>query len=239
MHSRCRLNWADAGVAAVICLIAGLLVLPAVNGTRFQYRVAACQENLRQVGQALTEYSHKNNDLFPVVPAEGNFAAAGIYAPILAQDGYLDQPQRVLCPDSFLAQKEGFQLPSLEELRSAVGQKLIAIRQRMGGSYGYCLGYFDHGVYQPTRNLSRQRFAIMADEPSADRPGHQSANHGGLGQNVLFEDMHVEFCCTSRPGDGADDIYTNNNNEVAPGLNRDDAVIASSGTAPLVCVVLP
>ena len=102
----------------------------------------------------------------------------------------------------------------------------------MGGSYGYCLGYFDHGVYQPTRNLNRDYFAIMADAPSADRPDHQSANHGGLGQNVLFEDLHVEFCSTTRPGNGNDDIYANDNNEVAPGLHRDDAVIASSGTAP-------
>ena len=109
----------------------------------------------------------------------------------------------------------------------------------MGGSYGYCLGYFDHGVYQPTRNLKRDYFAIMADAPSMDRPDHQSENHGGLGQNVLFEDSHVEFCSTTRPGDGTDDIYANDNNEVAPGLNRDDAVIASSGTAPFVFVSIP
>ena len=54
---------------------------------------------------------------------------------------------------------------------------------------------------------------------------------------MLFEDLHVEFCCTSRPGN--DDIYANDNHEVAPGLHRDDSVIASSGTSPLVCVHLP
>jgi len=109
----------------------------------------------------------------------------------------------------------------------------------MGGSYGYCLGYFDHGVYQPTRNLNRDYFAIMADAPSTDLPNRQSDNHGGLGQNVLFEDLHIEFCSTTRPGNGYDDIYANDNHEVAPGLNRDDSVIASSGTAPVVCVSIP
>ena len=108
----------------------------------------------------------------------------------------------------------------------------------MGGSYGYCLGYVDHGKVRPTRNLNRDYFAILADAPS-DRPDHQSNNHGGVGQNVLFEDQHVEFCNTTRPGDGRDDIYTNDNHEVAPGLHRDDAVLAASGTPPAGCVSVP
>ncbi len=238
-HGCSRLSWADVGVAAVIFVVSGLLVLPAVNGTRFQARVTICQDNLRQVGQALTEYSHKNHDVFPAVPAEGNLAAAGIYAPILTQEGFLTEPETVLCPDSVQAQQKGFCIPSLDELRSAVGERLTQIQQTMGGSYGYCLGYFDHGVYQPTRNLNRDYFAIMADAPSTDRPDHQSDNHGGLGQNVLFEDLHIEFCSTTRPGNGSDDIYANDNHEVALGLHRDDAVIASSGTAPVVCVSIP
>ncbi len=148
---RCRLNWADVIVASVIFLIAGLLVLPAINGTRFQSRITACKDNLRQVGEALSEYSHKNNDQFPAVPAEGNLSAAGIYAPILTQEGFLAEPDRLLCPDSAQAQQQGFRIPSLKELRSAVGSELFRIQQKMGGSYGYGLGYFDHGVYQPTR----------------------------------------------------------------------------------------
>lgn len=238
-YSGRRWNWADVVVAAVIFLIAGLLVLPAINSSRFQARVVACQENLRQVGQALTEYSHKNHDLFPVVPAEGNLAAAGVYAPILTQDGFLTESERVLCPDSAQAQQKDFVVPSLDVLRSAGGQELSRIQRKMGGSYGYCLGYFNHGIYQPTRNLNRNYFAVMADAPSDDRLDRQSANHGGLGQNVLFEDLHVEFCTTSRPGNGSDDIYANDNNEVAPGLHRDDSVLAPSGTAPVVCISIP
>ena len=238
-HGGRRLNWADAGVAAAIFLIAGLLVLPAINGTRFHARVMTCQNNLRQVGQALTEYSHKNHDVFPVVPTEGNLAAAGVYAPILTQDGFLTEAETVVRPESVQAREKGFRVPSLDELRSAGGRQLAEIQQKMGGSYGYCLGYFDHGIYQPTRNLNREYFAIMADAPSNDHPDHQSDNHGGVGQNVLFEDVHVEFCSTTRPGDGGDDIYSNDNHQVAPGLNRDDAVIASSGTAPIVLVSLP
>ena len=91
--------------------------------------------------------------------------------------------------------------------------------------------------FQPTRNLNREYFAILADAPS-DRPDHQSDNHDGLGQNVLFEDMHVEFCSTTRPGDGRDNIYVNDLDEVAPGRQRDDSVLAPSGTSPSMFVSL-
>ena len=233
-HAGCRLNRADVGVAVAIFFIAGLLVLPAISGMRFQARLTACQDNLRHVGQALAEYSQKNHNQFPAVPIQGNLSAAGVYAPILADDGYLTESGAVLCPESPQAQQKDFRVPTLAELRSAVGQELSRIQHQMGGSYGYCLGYFDHGVYQPTRNLNRDYFAIMADAPSDDRPNHQSDNHGGLGQNVLFEDLHVKFCTKTRLAEGTDDFYTNDNRQVAPGLHRDDSVIAASGTAPVV-----
>jgi hypothetical protein len=156
---------------------------------------------------------------------------------VLQDEGLLIEPQKLLCPETPLALENDFQIPSLDELRKAAGRRLASIQQKMGGSYGYCLGYFDHGILQPTHNYNRDYFAILADAPS-DRPDHQSANHDGLGQNVLFEDLHVEFCPTTRPGDGRDDIYTNYQHEVAPGLDRDDSVLAPSGMAPAVFVSL-
>lgn len=237
LAGRGRATWVDLAVTGVILLVAGLLVLPAVNGSRFQARLTACQGNLQHIGQALAEHSYRNHEVFPPVPDKGNLAADGIWAPVLKGEGLLVEPQNVLCPESPLARQGDFQIPSLSDLRKAAGQKLASLQQRMGGSYGYCLGYFDHGVLQPTRNLNREHFAILADAPS-DRPDHQSANHDFLGQNVLFEDLHVEFCSTTRLADGGDDIYVNDNDEVAPGLNRDDSVLAPSGTPPVVLVRL-
>ena len=225
-------TWVDAAVTAAIFLAAGLLVLPAVNGSRFQARLAACQNNLQHVGQALAEHSHRNHEVFPSVPDKGNLAADGIWAPVLKGEGLLIEPQNVLCPETPLAQQGDFQIPSLTTCARRRGRELARLQRQMGGSYGYCLGYFDHGILQPTRNLNREYFAILADAPS-DRPDHQSANHDFLGQNVLFDDFHVAFCSTTRPGDGRDDIYTNENDEVAPGLNRDDSVLAPSGTPPV------
>jgi hypothetical protein len=233
---RGRATWVDVGLTCAILFVAGLLVLPAVNGSRFQARLADCQRNLQSLGQMLAEHSYRNHEVFPSVPAKGNLAADGIWAPVLKGEGLLVEPQRVLCPETPLAQQADFQIPSLNDLRKSAGRELVQLQRRMGGSYGYCLGYFDHGVLRPTRNLSRAHFAILADVPS-DRPDHQSANHDYLGQNVLFEDLHVEFCCTSRPFDG-DDIYVNDDNEVSPGLNSNDSVLAPSGTPPVVLAEL-
>ena len=58
-----------------------------------------------------------------------------------------------------------FQIPSLEVLEKAAGQQLANIQQKMGGSYGYCLGYLAGGILQPTRNSNRDYFAILADAP--------------------------------------------------------------------------
>ncbi len=106
----------------------------------------------------------------------------------------------------------------------------------MGGSYGYCIGYLDQGVYQPTKNLGRAGFALMADAPREERPDRQSANHGGRGQNVLFEDGHVQFLASSRPAGMTDDIFANDDDLVAAGVHRDDSVIASSGVMPIIYV---
>ena len=102
----------------------------------------------------------------------------------------------------------------------------------MGGSYGYCIGYMDNGVLHATKNLGRENFAIMADAPREERPDRQSADHGGRGQNVLFEDGHVGFLTSSRPSGWSDDIFANDRNQVAAGVHRDDSVIVSSGVAP-------
>jgi len=231
-----HLRWLDAGVAAAIVVMAVLVVLPAVQGSRFQARLIACQDNLRQLGVALTDYSRGHGDYFPQVPAEGKLAAAGVYAPLLVRDGLLTEPQRVLCPESPGAAQAGFRIPSVEELQAAGDERLPALQQRMGGSYGYCLGHWEGGSLVAAKNCSRAYFALMADAPSDVLPGRQSLNHDGRGQNVLFEDGHVEFAPGSQPQPGGDDIFANDEHCVAAGIQSDDSVIATSGTPPIIPV---
>ncbi len=231
-----RVRFLDVAVAAAVFVLAGLLTLPALQSSRFHSRLTICRDNLRELGTVLTVYSQANQDRFPQVPTEGKLAAAGSYAPILARSGLLTEARRVVCPDSPLAAEGSFHLPTIDELQAADAATAARLRQQMGGSYGYCIGYVDHGVLEPTKNLGRADFAIMADAPREERPDRQSGNHAGRGQNVLFEDGHVQFLTVSRPTGMSDDIFANDDDLVAAGVHRDDSVIASSGVTPIVNV---
>ncbi len=218
----------DLVVAAGIFIAATLLFFPALNQSRFAARLTGCQNNLRQIGMALTEYSTRHGGFFPNVPAEGCLAAAGIYAPRLVEHGFISEPQILICPASVLAELAAdYRVPTFDELESAQGPQLTQLQRLMGGSYGYTLGYVSEGRYQSTRNLRRPRFALMADAPSGAPPFH-TLNHGACGQNVLFEDGHVQYLTTCKAHGCNDNIFLNDQGERAPGVHMHDAVISAS-----------
>jgi hypothetical protein len=230
-----RVRWQDSIMAIGIMIAAGGLLFPALQDSREQARLMSCQNNLREIGTSLASYSDNHHGYFPKVPQRGNLAAAGIYAPRLLKDGYLSNIHQVVCPGSALADEKEFSIPTIDELQATSDPGLLdAMHGRMGGSYGYSLGHVKDGVYQHTKNLHRPNFAIMADSPSQTCPTHQSCNHGGKGQNVLFEDGHVKFLPTTRPLGLADDVFTNDDGQVAAGIHPDDSVIGSSPTAPII-----
>lgn len=229
-----RIRWLDVAMAAGLFLAASALIFPAIQHSRFRSRLTACQNNLRELGRALKQYSLLHAGYFPRIPTRGKASAAGIYAPTLLSDNLLADGKWVVCPGSELAGQGRFRVPLLDEFQSASQEQIDEFRQRMGGSYGYCLGYMRDGVYHATKDLNRSRFALMADAPS-DLAGYQSLNHSGRGQNVLFEDLRVQFLTSSRPYD-ADDFYANDYGLVAAGAHMNDSVIGSSSSAPIVFV---
>jgi hypothetical protein len=232
-----RMSWLDMAMAATVLVAAGLLIFPAVQNARFRSHLAACQDNLRDLGQSLNQYSQTHGGYLPAVPSQGKLAAAGIYAPVLAQNGLLTEVNRVICPESSLAaRKNGFRVPTYGELELTPSAKLVDLRPTMGGSYGYNLGYTRNGEYHPTKNLYRDNFAIMSDAPSINGVNLQSTNHGGRGQNVLFENGSVKFLTATKSPGSNDDIFTNDNGQVAAGLNPNDSVLGSSNTAPITYV---
>ena len=124
-------------------------------------------------------------------------------------------------------------MPTLAEVQAADGNELARLHQQMGGSYGYNLGYVWKGRYHSPKNLHRARFAIVADAPSTVSPFH-SLNHKGCGQNVLFEDQHVQYLTTCKAHGCTDNIYVNDDGQVAPGKHLHDAVLAPSHSRPYV-----
>ncbi len=225
---------ADLVVVAGIFFAASLLFFPAIVNSRYHARLAACQNNLRQIGQALVQYSDRSQGYFPQVPAHGNLAAAGMYAPTLWDAKLVDDERLFLCPAS-VQDFATFRVPSLRELEDARGNVLLMMQQKMGGSFGYTLGYLHQGQLCAVKNLGRTHFALMSDAPRQDGILCRSSdNHGRGGQNVLYEDTNVRFVS----GNCTQNLFINDEGQVSAGLNSEDAVIGPSPTPPL-CTSLP
>ena len=233
--ARSQWSFTDLAIAAGIFLAATMLFFPALNQSRFAARVLSCQNNLRELGTALTNYSDLHAGYFPNIAPEGRMSAAGIYATRLVDGGFLGSPRVVVCPASALASQE-FRLITIQDLQNAPGASVPQLHRQLGGSYGYNIGYISNGRYFPTKNLRRVRFALMADAPSA-MPPYRSLNHDGHGQNVLFEDQHVQYLTTCRARGCTDDIFLNDRGEIAAGVHQDDAVVGASHTKPVLLPV--
>jgi hypothetical protein len=221
-------------IAAGIFFAAALLFFPAIADSRHQARLAACRENLRDLGAALHRYSDFHRGDLPHVPATGNLGFAGVFGPKLVEAGFLTEPDRLICPASSWAKQRGeFRVPTMGQIEQATGRDLVRLQRMAGGSYGYTFGYVDDDRYLPVRNLCRAHFAIMSDAPVLGVTRRVTANHGGRGFNVLFEDMHVRYIVFRRvPDTYRDDVFRNDRGLVEAGLHSDDSVIGPSLAAP-------
>ena len=231
-----RWSLADAIVATGICIAAAMLFIPAIAQSQRQAAISTCQNKLRELGHALVNYTHNNGGQFPLVPTGGNLGVAGIYAPLLKEAGQIEDDSVFVCPSSALAENvNDFKVPSIEELEQQSGKTLQKSQRTMGGSFGYAFGYEDDdAVYRANLNRSRPQFAILADSPSLHLKDRQSANHGGRGQNVLFEDGHVGYLKHCRAQDASDNVFLSDRGYVEAGRHWNDAVIGNSWARPVL-----
>ena len=235
-----RWNMADVVVAAAVLFTLSLLFVPALGQSRFMARLVTCQDKLRTLGSALTVFSERHDGYLPKVAPEGRFGVAGVYAVSLHDNGLLDDHSVLVCPGSELAvAAKEFRVPTSEQIRLASAVKLKQLHLAMGGDYASWLGFVSDGRYRAVKHHGRARSAVLADRPTI-RPEIQpvSLHHGGRGQNVLFDDGHVEFmvdCCVRGCGDN---VYFNNLGQIEAGTAEDDAVLAASGT-PALSILVP
>jgi hypothetical protein len=224
-----RWSWAELAVGGAIAAAVAVLLLPKVYQSQIQSQVLACQNNLKDIGLAAASYSDKNGGYYPVSKPGDRITAAGMWAPMLVGQNV---PEReVICPSSPLADDPQFHEPTLEEVQAMSAAQLAQALPRLS-SYGFTLGYRDNGQgpYKLQKNQHREHFAVASDVPG--RNGANSVNHGGKGQNVLFDDGHTQFLKTPQAGPEDESIFSNANHEVAPGLNANDAVIVPSQVSP-------
>ena len=226
-----RRAWLDRAIMAASALAACILVAPLLLESIGAARARRAERNLQRVSGALQGYAESHR-IYPTPPDSGPLSRAGLYAPTLVSDRRLVADDgTVLVPDTELARRGDFRVPTLDELRAAVGTPRFEDMVRtMGGDYGYTLGHRDAaGVLQPNRNQRRTHHPLMADAP--DHSDERSDNHPEGMHFILFEDGHVERMTV----DGLhrdDHLYRNHEGKVAAGKDAEDAVIGDSHDQP-------
>lgn len=225
---------ADMVVAAGIFLAVSMLFFPALANSRRQAHLAACQNNLRHIGLAFANYIEQKGKA-PEIPAAGNRSVAGIYAPMLHDNGngFISDQRTLVCPSSKYGQQPGQWrgVPSLAQLDAAAGDELAEIQKSMGGSYGYNLGYYVNGHYTAPRGM-RSGLVLLADSPTSQPHVKGSDNHGPHGQNILFADGHVQHILDCFAGRCDDNLFLNRRQHIAAGVDEDDTVIGRSEVSP-------
>jgi hypothetical protein len=211
-------------VAGAIAAAVVVLLAPAIYQSRLHSQMVACQNNLKDIGMAVAHYGDRHRGGYPEPMPNDQFNAVGTWATKLVNEHDLPAPGRtVLCPSGKFADDLNFHEPLWDELKVMSPAQLSEIYPRLA-DYTFNLGFRDdpRGEYKTHRFMGRKNFPVSSDPPG--RKFANSLNHGGDGQNVVYDDGHVGYLTTNRIGD--DDIFRNANQEVGPGIGSNDAVLA-------------
>jgi len=223
--------WLDRAIMAATALAACILVAPLLLDSIAEARARRAERNLKHLSTSLQGFAESHR-IYPTPPESGPLSRAGLYAPTLVSEHRLVADDgTVLVPDTELSRRGDFRVPTLEDVRAAMGMpQFDELVRSMGGDYGYTLGHRDaSGALQPNRNGRRAHHPLMADAP--DHTDERSDNHPDGIHHILFEDGHVE---TLRPDSlhRDDHLYRNHEGKVAAGTDAEDAVIGDSHDQP-------
>jgi hypothetical protein len=230
--ARSWMRRADALVAALLLVVLGGIGLSFVlHLWRDYYGRTACQENLLRLWMGLQRYCDVHDGNFPKVEEKGPHGVAGIFVPVLGDNGMLGADVSVGCP------AQGRQPPhhrSVREMEELYARDPVAFRmeaRRLAGGYAYTLGYVDASGYHGLRRDLGDHFPIVADRLDFLTQTN-SANHGGRGQNVLYIGGHVAWRTNRFAGINGDDIFVNRDNQLLAGKGREDTVLGPGDASP-------
>jgi len=227
------LRWQDVVVGGGVLVAVALLLFPAIEDSRFQARLMDCQDNLRQIGLALTQYSQYHHGHLPPLPVDERRAAGGIYASTLWQSGCLGDPRCFICPDSPLARDHGCDIPVLA---AAKRKQLDRLQHWMRGGGHFGPGCAHDGGYRGTIYPGRSNLVLLAYSQAIGQAGCQGDDHYRDGRNVLFEDCRVEFLVFPRLHPTVDDFSASRRGQMAAGVYGHSSVVDHSDSPPITSI---
>jgi hypothetical protein len=232
--ARSWLRRPDALVAALLLIVLGGISASALVHLWRDYNGRAeCQRNLFLIWGGLQQYCDAHNGYFPRVEEKGPRSFAGMFVPVLCDNGMLSPDVTLRCPaEGERRVVKCRSLRDLEELYERAPDEFRAEARKQAGSYAYTLGYRDaDGNLHGLRCDAGDRLPIMADR-LALLSHRNSENHGGDGQNVLHLGGSVFWRTQRTVGINGDDIFLNWDNQVLPGKAREDTVLGPSDSSP-------
>jgi hypothetical protein len=225
----------DLMAAAGLLIMFGGVIWPALHRQRQTQKDLECQYNLAQIWRGLTTYASYNKSQYPKPDLSGPRSFAGVYAPVLKDSGHiLPETIHLDCPSEIAAypKRDILSLKKLDELYARDREQWKAATDEVGGTYSYSMGHVAKGQlvgFDQRTGLDNR--PLMADS-GHDRACHNSPNHSGRGQNVLFGGGHVRFRMDRKAGPGGDDIFLSQDYCKKAGLNKNDCVLGNSGDRP-------
>ena len=221
-----RWSMADFAVAAGVFLSATLLLFPAVQHSRALARRTQCQDNLRQVGIALDEYSQRHDGYVPKIHRTGPLAFTGAFVLQLLDSGCTVEVQKFQCASLQSRRQSGcVKFPTSSSFRTANDIERQKQLDAIADVYASNMGYYKNGGYCYVKLTRSAALPLLCDLPDKAHPMTGSRIHGVPGQNVLFADGRSDFvtiCVDRRTGDN---LFMNNFHEVAGGQDGDDTVM--------------
>jgi len=204
-------------VVIVVAALVGLL-LPALLRTREQARRATCQNNLKLLGLALHLYATDYEGWFPRGP-DGAYSSYSLGLLFYEGAPYLTDTDLLLCPSKPRATVGAWQISGTGmsaangglhassasysydhyKLSDFVMAPAAVIADEMGVEAEDVYG--TPGAMSPTDYAIYNRDMEFREIEGTVRAGLNSPNHKGRGQNVLYNDAHVEW--TAHPLAGA------------------------------------
>jgi hypothetical protein len=230
-HVGSPLAWLDKAILAATALAACILVIPGISLLVDDARKTQTVRKLGRVGGTLQEYAASHRK-YPSPPDAGPMSRGGLYAPTLVSEHRIvSDDGMLLSPGSTLAVKGTHRIPTVEEVKAAVGTpEFDEMVGTMGGDFGYTLGHRDPmGRLMPIRPLHRGHHPIMADAP--DDSCERSGNHPHGIHHILFEDGRVKTVPEAQIH-GDDHLFRNHDGHTAAGKDAEDAVIGDSHHQP-------